>query len=68
MASSDAMSDMELRRLSDELERLSPYAVQKFYEEKYTACRLQPGTSRVPEPRTVQELIAAWNLLRKWQG
>lgn len=62
------MSDAELGRLADELARLSPFAVQNFCEERYLACRLQPGTCRVPEPRTVQELVTAWNILRKWQG
>lgn len=63
-----AMSEAELRELADELQRLSPYAVQQFYEARHLACRLQPGTCRVPEPRTIQELVTAWNILRKWQA
>lgn len=68
MAYDRPLSESELQQLASELQHLTPYAVQQFYEERYWACRLQPGTCRVPEPRTVQELVTAWNILRKWQG
>jgi len=63
----EPMSEQEIQRLAHELAHISPYHVQEFYNEKLAACRLQPGTKRPPDARTIQELVTAWKLLRKYQ-
>jgi hypothetical protein len=54
----------ELRRLSGELAKLSPYHVKEFYRKALEDCRLERG---IPQPKTLQELVTAWKLLRKWK-
>lgn len=65
---SDTMTEADLQKLTNELALLSPYSVREFYRERLEACRLQPGTDKLPAPQIIQQLVVAWKLLRKWQA
>lgn len=59
------MSEQELKELRNQLAKLSPDHVLDFYQSAYTRCNV---TGRhFPSARTIQELVQAWKLLRKWR-
>ncbi len=55
----------ELNELQQRLSHLSIVSVEDFYRSAHHRCSFQPR--RVPSPRSIQELVQAWKLLRKWR-
>lgn len=61
----DVLSRAELYELQQRLAHLSVPAVEEFYRSAHGRCSLQPYS--LPSPRTIQELVQTWKLLRKWR-
>jgi hypothetical protein len=61
----EVLSRTELYELQQRLAHLSVPAVEEFYRGAHARCSLQPHS--LPSPRTIQELVQAWKLLRKWR-
>lgn len=62
----DVLTREELNALVHRLAHLSIPAVEEFYRSAHHRCSLQPRW--LPSPRSVQELVQAWKLLRKWRS
>ncbi len=62
----DVLTREELKELQQRLSHLSTPAVEEFYRSVHHRCSLQPRW--LPSPRSIQELVQAWKLLRKWRG
>jgi hypothetical protein len=61
----DVLTREELGELQNRLSHLSVPAVEEFYRGVHQRCSLQPYS--LPSPRSIQELVQAWKLLRKWR-
>jgi hypothetical protein len=61
----DVLNRDELNELQQRLAHLSEPAVEDFYRNAHHKCSLQPRW--LPSPRSIQELVQAWKLLRKWR-
>jgi hypothetical protein len=61
----DMLSRAELHELQHRLSHLSAPAVEEFYRSAHARCSLQPYS--LASPRSIQELVQAWKLLRKWR-
>ena len=61
----DVLSSDELTELQGQLAHLTQPAVEDFYRHAHHKCSSQPY--RLPSPRSIQELVQAWKLLRKWR-
>jgi len=58
-----AFSRAELNELHRNLSMLSPASVIEFYRKTHGEC----AAERRPGPKTMQQLVAAWKILRKWK-
>ena len=61
----EILSREQLNELRQSLARLSPAHVEDFYRGALDRCRLIGNA--LPAARTIQELVQAWKLLRKWR-
>jgi len=61
----DVLSREDLEALGNSLAHLSPSSVRDFYERAYQRCRI--SNRDFPSARSIQELVQAWKLLRKWR-
>jgi len=61
----DVLSEQDLKRLRENLSRLSPEGVRDFYERAHEDCRLI--YTRLPSPRKIQTLVQVWKQLWKWK-
>ena len=59
------LTQPELKDRTRQLSMLSPHHVADAYRRAYEACRMDGD--RLPRASSVQELVAAWKLLRKWR-
>jgi hypothetical protein len=62
----DVLTRAELLELQQRLARLSIVAVEDFYRSAHHRCSLQPRW--LPSARSIQELVQAWKMLRKWRS
>jgi hypothetical protein len=61
----DVLTREELGELQNRLAHLSVPAVEEFYRSAHARSSLQAYS--LPSPRTIQELVQTWKLLRKWR-
>jgi hypothetical protein len=61
----EILSREELKTLRQQLAHLSVGHVRDFYERAYYRCRMT--SSKFPSARSIQELVQAWKLLRRWR-
>jgi hypothetical protein len=59
------LTEAELKERVRRLSLLSPHRVAESYRQAHEACRMDGD--RLPRASAVQELVAAWKLLRKWR-
>jgi len=62
----DVLTRDQLQELQLRLSRLSIVAIEDFYRSAHHRCSLQPRW--LPSPRSIQELVQAWKMLRKWRS
>ncbi|HEY1271577.1 MAG TPA: hypothetical protein VGF08_06310 [Terriglobales bacterium] len=62
-AQDDALSDKELEQLRHNLSLLSPSGVFDFYRAAYRDC----APERKPCAKSIQQLVTAWKILRRWK-
>ena len=61
------MTEEELKEKARRLSLLSEYHVKEAYREAHRRCCMG-SSDRLPDARSVQELVVAWKLLRRWGG
>jgi hypothetical protein len=61
-AERDTLTQAEIAQLRQNLARLSADGVERFYREAHASCAVE----RKPSPKVIQQLVAAWKTLRKW--
>lgn len=59
----EPMNATELASFTRDLELAPLLVVRKLYEDTHERCHLAPWT--LPTPRDMQEMVAAWKVLRK---
>jgi hypothetical protein len=59
------LSPDELKELQRRLSLLSPHQVQEAYRRAHRQCQMEGDV--LPRAAVLQELVAAWKLLRNWK-
>jgi hypothetical protein len=62
----EVWSRKELEEIARNLAVLSEPAVREVYQRAYRECAII-NSRTFPSARSIQELVTAWKLLRKWR-